>query len=138
MYTVPVTIKKSSINGKGVFAEVPIKNGEIVWKFKPGYDITLNQSKYNALDLHEKERLSHVAYFSPWTKRWVYPPEGDAAEYTDHSPNNNLTVVFDKSVSPEPYFVANRDIVSGEELTNNYLEFDAITQKERPKWVQLS
>lgn len=69
---------------------------------------------------------------------WVYPPEGDPAEFTNHSMNSNLSVVYNKQVSPEPYFVANRDILAGEELTNNYHEFDAMTQKESPSWARSS
>lgn len=135
MFVVAVSIKKSTIDGRGVFADKAVVEGSIVWKFDPDHDFTLSQEEFDVLGPGAKEKLSHVAYFSPWTNRWVCPPEGDAAEYTNHSSRNNLKVVYNETISPEPYFVANRDIEAGEELTNNYLEFDAITQKEKPTWI---
>lgn len=136
MYVVPVSIMESSIDGEGVFTDKAITEGSMVWKFESDYDFTLSQEEYDALSPEAKEKLKRVAYFSPWTGQWVYPPEGDAAEFTNHSSGNNLSVVFNQTVSPEPYFVANRDIEAGEELTNNYYEFDAITQKENPRWAK--
>jgi SET domain-containing protein len=46
-------------------------------------------------------------------------------------------VVVDTDISTEPFFVANRDIMAGEEITNNYHELDeAIKTKEVvPDWL---
>lgn len=134
MYKIAVEIKDSRIDKKGVFASADIKKGELVWIFTKGHDTTLSPSEYKALP--EKEKAINIGYLSPWTGRWVFPPEGDAARHTNHSSDNNLSVVFDKNVSTEPYFVANRVISKGEELTNNYLEFDQISQKTKPNWIK--
>jgi len=62
----------------------------------------------------ESEHLSHTTYLSPWSENWVYPPTGDAAEYTNHSNNNNLVVKYDVTISVEPVFISRRDIKFGE------------------------
>lgn len=118
-------IKDSPIEGKGVFANESIQKNEIVWMFDPGHDKTLSKEDYENLSDLEKEKLQRIAYLSQTSGLYVLPPEGDAANYTNHdSENNNLSVVIDISLSTEPYFVANRKINTGEELTNNYNEFD--------------
>ncbi len=136
MYTIDVTIGNSPIHGKGVFTPQPIKKGMIVWKYDPKYDLALTPAQYEKLDAEERERFAHSAYLSPWTGLWICPPKDDPSNYTNHSPENNLTVKFDEAVSPEPYFVTNRDIIAGEELTNNYYEFDLLTQQEKPEWAR--
>jgi SET domain-containing protein len=65
------------------------------------------------------------------------PPEDDPACYTNHDPEGfNTSVVFDKDVSDEPIFVANRDIEQGEEITNNYLEFDKNSAIRKFEWLK--
>jgi len=135
MYLFKVEIKKSPINGKGVFALENISKGEVVWRYKPDKDRVLSVGDYEKLDSNEKSKLDRIAYLSPSTNRYVYPPENDPALFTNHSVDNNLSVVFDKLVSDEPFFVANRDIKIGEELTNNYLDFDEAIKNHRPKWL---
>lgn len=125
MYIKATVVKNSNIQGRGVFAAEAIAAGEVVWKFDPNHDLTLSIKEFGALAENEKEILNHVAYLSAETGQYIYPPENDPARYTNHdSEKNNLTVAVDAKVSPEPYFVANRDINKGEELTNNYHEFD--------------
>jgi SET domain-containing protein len=126
MYLKRIVVKDSKIQGEGVFAAEDIHTGEVVWKFDTNHDLTLSEKEFISLPEGKKELLNHVAYLSAETGRYIYPPDGDPARYTNHdSEKNNLTVVVDKKVSPEPYFIANRNINEGEELTNNYNEFDA-------------
>ena len=134
MYLVKIIAKDSIIDGKGVFAEEDIKKDTIVWKFDPNHDKTITQEKFDSLDQETKKDLLRVAYFSSESNLWVYPPEDDPARFTNHSPKNNLSAVIDKDISIEPFFVANRDIKKGEELTNNYLEFDNRTDGKVLDW----
>lgn len=138
MYLFPVTIRKSSIEGMGVFTEENIKKGAIVWKYNPDHDQCLSQDEYRALSASKKTYLEKVAYLSPTTHQYIFPPDKDPALYTNHdAKRHNLSVVTDHSISSEPYFIANRDISQGEELTNNYHEFDtAISLMEsKPDWL---
>jgi uncharacterized protein len=137
MYLVPVSIKKSSIDGDGVFAESNISESTIVWKYTDGHDIKMTREVFNSLDADRKKKLQRIAYLSPTTDLWVMPPDNDPACFTNHSLNTfNTSVVVDKSVSDEPFFVANRDISTGEEITNNYLEFDENSTTDKFKWLK--
>ena len=135
MYTVATKVTDSHIEGKGVFSLEAIPKSKIVWIFKEGHDIRKTKGEFEQLSDSEKEHLSKTAYLSPWSGLWVYPPINDAAEFTNHSSTNNLSVVFDEAISPEPYFIANQDISMNEELTNNYHEFDEITRSVKPNWA---
>ncbi len=136
MYLLPVIVKKSAIEGSGVFAEVDIRESKIVWKFEPEHDLSMTTEDYDGLDEAQKAEVRKVGYVSPTSGQWVYPPVGDAARYTNHSEvNNNLTAVFDAMISNEPFFVSKKNIVRGEELIVNYVEFDASIKKARPEWM---
>lgn len=136
MYLVQVTVKESSIDGKGVFTLQDIKVGDVVWKFDPSHDKILTRAEFDALNQEEKKVLRRVAYLSKNTERWVYPPENDPALFTNHSKENNLSATLNTSISEEPIFVANRDIAAGEELTNNYHEFDDLTENLEAQWLK--
>lgn len=136
MYKVNVEVKKSTIEGKGVFTSEDIRKGTITWMFDPTSDHALSVEEFDALDEKVREDLLRVAYLSPTTKRWVYPDKNDSASFTNHSKTNNQTVVFDESVSEEPFFRANRDIRAGEELTVDYGEFDERPAELLEEWVE--
>lgn len=136
MYIVPVKVSGSKIDGNGVFAEANIAKGTTVWIYKDGHDIKLTPEEYNTLPLARKTSMEKTGYLSPWSGLWVFPPDNDPAQFTNHSPENNLSVVYNVEVSNEPYFIANKDIKAGDELTNNYHEFDKITQRTKPAWTK--
>jgi len=136
MYLVPVEVKRSSIEGKGVFAKNDIQKGGIVWRYTDGHDRKMTVKDFDNLDDATKKSLERVAYLSPTSGLWVIPPDDDPACYTNHDPNsNNTTVRVDPKISDEPIFVANRDIKAGEEITNNYLEFDKNTKPRSFDWL---
>jgi SET domain-containing protein len=140
MYLYKIEVRDSNIEGKGVFSLEKIEKNSIVWKFAEGHDQTLSIIEYNNLDEGQKSYLEKVAYLSPTSNQYVFPPENDPALYTNHDGfKNNLSVVIDLGISTEPFFVANRDIVPGEELTNNYHEFDEAiksTKRSNPEWLK--
>lgn len=137
MYIVAVAAGDSVINGKGVFAIKPIPKGKIVWLYDKEQDLSVTQEDFATFNEEKKEWFYHSAYLSPWSGLWICPPRNDASNYTNHSADNNLSVAYDTDVSSEPYFIANRDIKQGEELTNNYHEFDKITQETNPDWSRV-
>ena len=136
MYLIDVEIKLSPIEGKGVFTVGLIERGAVVWKYGPEYDKILSRENFEKLSEEEKEELKKVGYISPSSGMWVYPPKEDPARFTNHSmEQNNLSVTFDVAVSQEPFFVANRNINAGEELTVNYAEFDERIKEVKPSWI---
>lgn len=138
MYLVPIETRKSTIEGTGVFTLEAIKKGTVVWKYVAGHDQSLSVVDYEKLDESSKQYMKKVAYLSPTSGQYVFPPENDPALYTNHdASHHNLTAIMDKNISPEPHFIANRDITPGEELTNNYHEFDVAiaTMPHKPSWL---
>lgn len=136
MYLYKIEVKDSHIEGKGVFTSEKIENNSIVWKFVPEHDQSLSQEDFSKLGQEGREELEKVGYLSPVSGQWIYPPKNDPARFTNHSvSHNNLSVVFDKTISTEPFFKANRDIQKEEELTVNYLEFDEYIKQAKPDWV---
>lgn len=136
MYKVSIKAGESIIEGKGVFANEDISKDAIAWIYEEGHDQTMSCEDYEKLSREGRAQIDKIGYLSPWTNRWVFPPTDDLAVYTNHSDQNNLSAVFDADVSVEPYFVANRDIKAGEEITNNYYEFDLLTRETRPDWAK--
>ncbi len=136
MYLIRIETKESTIDGKGVFALEDVRKGDVVWKFDPNHDKVISRAQFDGADETMKQELKRVAYLSKSTDRWVYPPENDPARYTNHSKQNNLSVLLDESISEEPIFIANRDIATGEELTNDYTEFDNHTRKVEQNWLK--
>lgn len=137
MYTIPVEVSKSKIDGQGVFTKTNIKNGSIVWQYTNGHDRKMSIKEFDNLDENTRTKLQRIAYLSPYTNLWVIPPEDDPACFTNHDPvTHNTSVVFDEKISDEPLFVANRNINAGEEITNNYLEFDNNSVTEKFKWLK--
>ena len=137
MYLVPVSIKKSKIDGDGMFAKSDILKGTIVWQYTDDHDKKMTKEEFDRLDDETKKESQRVAYLSPTTNVWVMPPKDDLACYTNHDPKAfNTSVIVDKNISKEPIFVANRHIHRGEEITNNYLEFDENSIPEKFEWLK--
>lgn len=135
MYVIKVEVRDSVIHGKGVFTLEKVPKGKVVWQYTPAHDQRISIEEFKKLPKSEKNEFRHSGYLSPSSNLWVCPPKGDPACYTNHSNSNNLATVLDAKISDEPYFVANRDIKAGEELTDNYLEFDKISQKLKVDWL---
>jgi SET domain-containing protein len=102
-----VVIRKSKIEGKGVFANRDFKKGEVVIKWNT--DTILTKAEVEKLPEREKR------YISPIGDRFLLqqPP----VRYVNHSCNPNTKVVNDSSD------VAIRDIKKGEEITSDYSIF---------------
>lgn len=136
MYKFKLVVKDSKIEGKGSFADEEISKGSIVWEYKEGYDRTMSQEEFSNLSDEDQAHYERIAYLSPTSNLWVFSPENDPGNYVNHHPEDyNLDTVVDLSKSPEPMYVANRDIKKGEELMSNYLEFDKFTIETRPEWA---
>lgn len=136
MYIVQVEIRDSNIDSKGVFALEFIPKGTIVWQYSEDHDRKMTPSEFDHLDEEAKIALQRIAYLSPTTKMWVTPPDNDPACYTNHNPDSfNTSVSFEPKVSEEPLFRANRDIKIGDEITNNYTDFDENSISNKFKWL---
>jgi hypothetical protein len=135
MFRVDVEVQSSAIDGRGVFARHLIPRDTIVWQFADGHDRRLSVAAFAALSPQVRAGLERIAYLSPATGLWVIPPPEDPACFTNHSTDANTVVRVDPWISSEPFFVARRDILAGEEITDNYLEFDRSTEPHACAWL---
>ncbi len=136
MYLIKTEVRESTINGKGVFTLETTKEGDVVWKFVKGVDDKITTEEYGNLNDEDKKYIEKVGYLSPLSNMWVFPSKDDNAKYTNHSNINNLTAIKNIELSEEIYFIASRDINIGEELTNNYYEFDEFIKSIKPEWAE--
>ena len=129
--------------GWGVFAVEPIKKGNVVWRFVPGfYDVFDEAGFLKLIDgMSEDEvvyELTHMFAFEDFPTCIIRVRDDGAL--INHASEANLATNFacpleadvDDNVSDYPErvalalqqdrfaLVATRDIASGEELTNNY------------------
>jgi len=118
---IKATVKASSIHGLGLFADQDIPKSTKSWKFSPGLDLEISHSDFEKLSQQEKDTILFYGFNSKKTGN--YHLSFDNVRFMNHSPNGNISI--DVSVEDVEYpLIANRDIKKGEELTQNYFEFD--------------
>jgi hypothetical protein len=111
----------SSIHGIGCFADEFIKKGTLVRKFVEGFDIEIPKEKVDSLPDAPRERILNYAYFDKETNLYTLNPDDE--RFVNHSDNPNVGDDLSReSELGEMY--ALRDIQKGEEITENYNEFD--------------
>lgn len=99
---VPTYVAESPIHGLGLFAAVDIPEGAVVWDFDSNIDVVLEKPT--------KEQEDYC-----WREYDKYIMPGDEAKYINHSDNPNTAVVYYGGPT-----IATRNIMTGEEITENY------------------
>ncbi|MEI6580842.1 MAG: SET domain-containing protein [bacterium] len=118
-------LKQSNIHGIGIFTKEFIPKGSKVWEFKDGFDLIIPKEKFNELSDGAKEQVLNYAYISKKTGSYVLCT--DDSRFFNHSSKANTTCVVPDILNSDEDLecFAIKDINIGEELTNNYEEFDA-------------
>ncbi len=102
-----VVIKESPTHGKGVFAAVDFKAGDIILERDDSRFVTEENP------LREGEHVYHCDWLPDGRVVYVQEPE----RYTNHSCDPGAYV---KEIDGVRYCVARRDILAGEEITYHY------------------
>ncbi|OGN05396.1 MAG: hypothetical protein A2831_01510 [Candidatus Yanofskybacteria bacterium RIFCSPHIGHO2_01_FULL_44_17] len=118
MLLVKTKIGPSKIHGIGLFADQPIAKGAVVWKFIENFDLEITKTTLNTLPIQARDNILTYAYLN---KDGNYVLCSDDARFFNPQDSPNVTAPQDDS-APN---IAIRNIVSGEELTQNYKNFDA-------------
>lgn len=113
-------LKTSDLHGVGLFADQTIKKGTLVYTASPLLDLNIPQEQFDSLDQKEKDEILWWGFFDQPSHMWHV--DFDASKFINHSDNATVTQGADHD---EAYLVATRDTQPGEELTQNYLEFEA-------------
>lgn len=121
MLLIKTIIKPSSIHGIGLFADQDISKGTEIWKFSPGLDLEISPYDFKKLSQYEKDFFLFSGFHSKKTGN--YHLSFDNVRYINHSNSGNIS--SDISIDDIEYpLIANQDIKKGEEITQNYFEFD--------------
>jgi hypothetical protein len=112
MLRVKTQVQPSSIHGLGLFAGEPLPKGTLIWEFDWTFDVFIADGYLSKLPPQAQEWFRKVA----WKKGNVWFACCDTASFVNHSDAPNI--------GGYPQVVALRDIVQGEELTEDYTLYD--------------
>ena len=119
MINIKYKLDKSTIHGIGIFADQDIIKGSVIFTASPILDVNITQDQFNQLEEPEKQEVMYWGFWIKSQKLWHV--DFDHIHFINHSFSANTTQDFSKS---ESCLIASRNIKKGEELTQNYLEFE--------------
>ncbi len=119
MIHIKYKLDKSDKHGIGLFTDQEIKKGDVIYTASPLLDVNITQEDFDSLDEKEKQEFLWWGFFDEPSQKWHV--DFDVSKFINHSYDGTVT---QKSDHEEAYLVATRDIKTGEELTQNYLEFE--------------
>ena len=114
MLLVKTYLAHSAIHGLGVFAGEFIRKGTKIWRFVEGFDRVYSPKEFARLPKPARDYIRFHGYRVDGEILLT----ADHDHHMNHSDNPNT---FLKS----GYAIARRNIAKGEEITNDYREFDA-------------
>ena len=123
MMLIETRVAPSAIHGLGLFTVKFVPRGTPVWKFQPGFDHDFSPDQFAALPPLARRHTRWFCFVSQADGHVIL--SGDHACFINHAPNPN-TGAPPQAVWPI-VTVALRDIAAGEEITCNYLDYDADT-----------
>jgi SET domain-containing protein len=113
-YRTEVKVATNPNMGLGLFTKEFIPKDSLVWEFIEGVDIKISQEKFDTLEEVQKEYF----YKYGWLEEdGYYYSSCDLTNFINHSYNPNLKIEGE-------IIYASIDIQEGEELFENYQEFD--------------
>lgn len=119
MIHITYKLKTSDLHGVGLFADEDIKKGQLVYTASPLLDLNITQEQFDGLQQNEKNEILWWGFFDQPSQMWHV--DFDVSKFINHSSDATLT---QDEKHDEAYLIAARDIHFGEELTQNYLEFE--------------
>jgi uncharacterized protein len=125
MLLIVASVKPSVIHGLGLFAAEDIAVGMPIWRFSPGLDLEIKPVDFDKLTRYEQDIILFYGFRS--LKTGNHHLSFDDVRFINHAEQGNVTIDDARASSEddvEYMLVAARDIVAGEELTQNYFEFD--------------
>lgn len=126
MIHIKYALKASGLHGIGLFADQTIRKGAIVYTASPLLDLNITQEQFDSLHQKEKDEILWWGFFDEPSQMWHV--DFDVSKFINHS--YDATLAQDPSLD-EAHLVATRDIEIGEELTQNYLEFESPEDLQR-------
>lgn len=119
MIHVKYKLDKSNKHGIGLFAGQAISEGALIYTASPILDVDISQEQFNSLKKEEQDEITYWGFWDDVNSVWHV--DLDVTKFINHSFDSTVT---QDEKHKEAYLVALRDIEEGEELTQNYLEFE--------------
>ena len=113
-------LDRSNRHGVGLFADQDISKNSAVYTASPLLDVNITQEQFDSLDKREQREIEWWGFFDEPNNVWHV--DFDVSKFINHS--DQATLTQDESHT-DAYLIAARDIEKGEELTQNYLEFES-------------
>ncbi len=114
LFKVEIKVATNPKMNLGLFTKEFIPKNTKVWEFIEGVDIKMDEKTFNRLNYAQKEFFEKYG----WKEDdGFYYSSCDLTNFINHSYNPNLEIVGDVIIS-------NRDIQIGEELFEDYSQFD--------------
>lgn len=123
MLLVNTKIGPSKIHGIGLFADEYIPKGKMIWRFDNDIDRQFTEEVILKLPMIAQRYLTKYAWKG--LKTGIYCLSTDNAKHFNHSKECNTRLEYIKN-EPEGVVYATRDIEIGEELTEDYDDFENI------------
>lgn len=112
----------SKIHGLGLFATEPISKGSRIWQFSKLLDQEISEEIFSKLSLAEQEYILFYGFLSKKTGK--YHLSFDNVKFINHAENGNVGIDISEQEEVEYPLIATADIKLGEELLQNYNEFE--------------
>jgi len=114
MLFVKTYLAKSRIHGVGVFAGQFVRKGTKIWRFVDGFDRAYSPKQFARLPKPARDYI----------RQHGYRVDGEILLTMDHDHHMNHSDDANTYLR-NGYAIARRNIRRGEEITNDYREFDA-------------
>lgn len=119
-------LKTSDLHGIGLFTTQPLKKGTLVYTASPLLDLNITQEQFDSLNSKEKDEILWWGFFDEPSQKWHV--DFDVSKFINHAYDATLAQDSDHD---EAYLTTTRDVEAGEELTQNYLEFESPEDLQR-------
>ena len=119
MMHVKYKLDRSNHHGIGLFADEEIQEGALIYTGSPLLDVNLSQAEFDTLNPSEQHEITYWGFFDEENNVWHV--DFDVSKFINHA--KEATVAQDDT-HKDAYLIATKNIEKGEELTQNYLEFE--------------
>lgn len=121
MMHIKYKLKESPIHGIGLFADEDLSEGQLIATASPKLDVNITQEEFDSLDERERQEVEYWGFWDKMNNVWHV--DFDNTKFINHSEKPTVTQDIEKK---EMYLVTTRKVDRGEELTQNYLEFESV------------
>jgi SET domain-containing protein len=120
MIHIKYKLDKSDIHGIGLFADEDLSMGQLIYTESPLLDVNISEAQFDSLSENEKREIKYWGFNIG--DKGIWHVDFDVSKFINHAKDGTAT---QDSSHKEAYLIATRDVKKGEELTQNYLEFES-------------